>query len=63
MSALDTFDWFVSTAVKNPNDDLKKFIDSQRQYLLNLREEDEKQRFVQEFIREVNVLYRSKQKK
>lgn len=63
MSALDTFDWFVSTAVKNPHDDLKKFIDSQRQYLLNLREEDEKQRFVQEFIREVNVLYRSKQKK
>ncbi|MFQ5798681.1 MAG: hypothetical protein ACE5H0_08315 [Bacteroidota bacterium] len=63
MSAMDTFDWFVSTALKNPDEELKKFIDSQRQYLLTLREEDEKQRFVQEFMHEVNTLYRTKQKK
>lgn len=63
MSAMDTFDWFVSTALKNPDEELKKFIHSQRQYLLTLREEDEKQRFVQEFMHDVNTLYRTKQKK
>ncbi len=63
MSALNTFDWFVSTAVKLPDEDLKRFIESQRQYLLTLREEDEKQRFVQDFMHEVNVLYRGNQRR
>ncbi len=63
MSALDTFDWFVSMAVKNPDEELKKFIESQRQYLLALREEDERLRFVHDFMHEVNTLHRSKHRR
>ncbi len=63
MSALDTFDWFVSRAIEKPDEEMKAFMRSQREYLFELREEDERQRFVRGFIQELNARHRVKQKK
>lgn len=52
MAAIDTFDWLVSTGLKNPDDELTKFVVAQRTYLLTLRNEDERQRFVNELMLE-----------
>ncbi len=52
MAAIDTFDWLVSTGLKNPDDELTKFVAAQRACLLTLRNEDERQRFVNDLMQE-----------
>ena len=56
MAALDTFEWFVSTTIKNPDEETKRYILRQREYLFSLRSEDERQRFVDEVIQELREM-------
>ena len=51
MAAIDTFDWFISSGLTHPDDEIKKLIDEERAYLLSLRNEDERQRSVDDWIR------------
>jgi hypothetical protein len=53
MAAIDTFDWFVETAFSSLDEEMKQFIRNERALLLALRSEDERQRFVEEFIKDV----------
>lgn len=53
MSAIDTFDWYNEQTLKNMDERTRDFIKRQRRYLMGLRSEDEKKRFIFEYIREV----------
>ncbi len=53
MAAADTFDWFVSSLGKDRNENVGKYIRDSRKYLLTLRSEDERQRFVEQVIAEI----------
>ena len=53
MAAIDTFDWLVFTGLKNPDEEMTKFVVAQRAYLLTLRNEDERQRFVNGLMHEL----------
>jgi len=47
MSAIDTFEWFVTTQLPVADPGIGDFITGQRQYLYTIRSEDERQRFVE----------------
>ncbi|MBI1803715.1 MAG: hypothetical protein HY033_07135 [Ignavibacteriae bacterium] len=53
MAAADTFEHYISTMVKNSSPALRQYIGEQREYLLALRSEDERQRFVDDIIEEL----------
>ncbi len=53
MSALDTFEQFIVSHVPSTMTDLKHYLDEQRRYLLTLRSEDERQRVVEEIMKEM----------
>ncbi len=53
MSATETFDWYNGQALKNLDEKTRDFIKKQRRYLMSLRSEDERKRFVFQYIREV----------
>ena len=57
MAAIDTFDWFVSTGLTRQDDETKKLIDEQRAYLLSLRNEDERQRSVDEWMKQMREFF------
>ncbi|HLX13017.1 MAG TPA: hypothetical protein VKS81_09405 [Bacteroidota bacterium] len=48
MSAIDTFNWLIKDVFPEPDEPANNLIRSKRSYLLNLRSEDERQRFVNE---------------
>ena len=53
MAAIDTFEWYVSTQIKNPGAETRLRITEDRAYLLTLRSEDERQRFVDGVVEEM----------
>ncbi len=53
MSAFDTFENFVCAQVPSGMSDLKRYLDEQRRYLMTLRSEVERQRCVDEIIKEI----------
>lgn len=53
MSAVDTFDWYTEKVWSDLDEKNKDFIKKQRRYLMGLRSEDEKKRFVFQYIREM----------
>jgi hypothetical protein len=53
MSAIDTFEWYNLRAWKNPDDRVKEFIMRHRRLLMDLRSEDEKSRYVSQYMKEV----------
>jgi hypothetical protein len=53
MSAIDAFEWYNSQVWKNLDDKVKEFIMRHRRLLMGLRSEDEKQRYVFQYMREV----------
>ncbi|HUL42861.1 MAG TPA: hypothetical protein VLY03_00740 [Bacteroidota bacterium] len=59
MAALDTFDWFVGTMVKNPNPEVRRLIAEGREYLLTLRSEDERQRSVDAVLETLRTAVRT----
>jgi len=59
MAAVDTYEWYVSTSIKNRTPDLLRLIGEQRVYLFSLRSEDERQRFVDTAMEEIRQTERS----
>ena len=53
MPALDTFDWFKKEIWPKANDEVKKFLDERRDYLLQIRNENERRRLIEEIITEI----------
>jgi hypothetical protein len=53
MAAVDTFEWFIANSVPEPDPGMEKYIRQGREYLLTLRSEDERRRFVDNFLAEV----------
>ena len=53
MAASETFEWYVSSMVKDVSPTKQQRIREQREYLLTLRSEDERQRFVDQIIDEL----------
>jgi hypothetical protein len=53
MSAIDTFDWYNSRVWKTLDDKAKEFILRHRRILMHMRSEDEKKRYVFQYMREV----------
>ena len=61
MAAIESFNWFIQTNIPSPSDEVQQTIIRQRDYLLTLRNEDERQRYVEEAYHELReVLKRSK---
>jgi hypothetical protein len=55
MAAIDTFDWFIRT-IDHPATELKQYLSDQRSYLFSLRSEDERQRFVEQTMRDLKAM-------
>lgn len=53
MPALETFDWFKKEIWPKANDEVKKFLEERRDYLLRIRNENERRRLIEEIIGEV----------
>jgi len=62
MSAIDTFDWFARIGIKRTDEELQKYMLVQRAVLLRLRNEDEKHRFVENFMKEIRAMKAEKKK-
>ncbi len=62
MSAVDTFEWYLASAAKNASPEVQHYIAGRRQYLFALRSEDERQRFVNDFIVEISSMISAKEK-
>lgn len=60
MAARDTFEWLASLFWPNPDDDAKRFIHEQREYLLNIRNENERERFVQGLLLQLREMKKKK---
>jgi len=59
MSAVDTFEWYVSTQVPAAAPLVGEFVARQREFLYTIRSEDERQRFVDWVISELRRIVRS----
>jgi hypothetical protein len=53
MSAIDTFDWYNACAWEKLDEKTKDFIMRHRRLLMDLRSEDERKRFVFDYITDV----------
>lgn len=60
MPARDSFDWFKRQVWPVLDEEARKYLDAQRQYLLTLRNEDERRRFVAEVIARVKEMKKKK---
>ncbi|HCA79770.1 MAG TPA: hypothetical protein DEP53_08555 [Bacteroidetes bacterium] len=60
MAARETFEWLASQFWPNPDKDAKKFIHEKREYLLNIRNENERERYVQELHVQLRELKKKK---
>ena len=46
MPALETFDWFARQVFSSADDEVKKYLETQRDSLLKMRNEDERRRLI-----------------
>ena len=60
MPAIETFDWLKNELWPTAQNDLRLFLDEKRKYLLNIRNENERRRFVEEILSEVRSRLRPK---
>ena len=47
MASIETFDWVMSDMFPEPTPEIREYLKAQREYMLTLRSEDERQRFVE----------------
>jgi hypothetical protein len=50
MAAIDTFEWLVQQIWPNPDTETRRFLSEQRDYILKIRNEDERTRFIEELM-------------
>lgn len=60
MPALETFDWLKRELWPTAQNDLRLYLQEKRKYLLNIRNENERRRFVDEVLLEVRSRIRTK---
>ncbi|HEX9615639.1 MAG TPA: hypothetical protein VGA55_09025 [Bacteroidota bacterium] len=60
MPAIETFDWFRQHVWPQAGEELRRLLEQQRAYLMNIRNENERRRFVEEIMLEARTLIRSK---
>lgn len=60
MPAIETFDWLKKELWPTAQNDLRLFLEEKRKYLLNIRNENERRRFVDEILLEVRSRLGSK---
>jgi len=56
MAALETYDWFKKEVWTQVDDETRKFLEDRRHYLLNIRNENERQRFTHEVMNSVKKM-------
>ena len=52
MAAIDTFDWFAEKFFTTPDDQTKQFLREERRYLLSIRNENERLRYIETLMRQ-----------
>ncbi|GJQ20491.1 MAG: hypothetical protein HBSIN02_08460 [Bacteroidia bacterium] len=62
MPALETFDWFFREVQSRASEAVKKYLQEQRAYLLNIRNENERRRFLEEVMLEARSLMQEQNK-
>lgn len=55
MPALETFDWLRNELWPHAQNDLRRYLEEKRKYLLNIRNENERRRFIEEIMTEVRL--------
>lgn len=60
MAALYTFEWLVQQLWSNPDEETRRELDSKRDRLLKIRNENERLRFVEEIMREAREMKKRK---
>lgn len=53
MPAVDTFDWFKNQVWDQLTDEAQRALDGQRDYLLTIRNENERRRFIEDLMKDV----------
>jgi hypothetical protein len=53
MAAIDTFDWYTARVWNDLDEETREYVRRQRRYLLGLKCEDARKRFVSQFIKEM----------
>jgi len=53
MPALETFEWFKKQIWDQLSEDSRRGLDEQRDYLLAIRNENERRRFIEELMKDV----------
>lgn len=61
MPAIETFDWFKKQVWPSLDEETRKYLDAQRDYLLKLRNEDERRRFIEEVMSYIKEMKKRKQ--
>ncbi|MCX6142156.1 MAG: hypothetical protein NTZ35_02950 [Ignavibacteriales bacterium] len=60
MAALETFEWIVKQFVSNWDAESKRFIDLQRDYLLTIRNENERLRYLEVLVNQIRDVKKKK---
>ncbi len=60
MPALETYDWYLQQVWPQLDEEVRKYLKTQRRYLLTLRNEDERRRFVENVIKQVKEMLDNK---
>lgn len=60
MPAIETFDWFKKQVWDQLTDDARRSLDEQRDYMLTIRNENERRRFIDDLIKEVKMSIKRK---
>jgi hypothetical protein len=60
MPARETYDWYLQQVWPQLDDEVRKYLETQRRYMLTLRNEDERRRFVENVIKQVKEMLDNK---
>jgi len=53
MAAIDTFDWFAKKFYTTPDEETKLFLENERRYILSIRNENERLRYIDTLMHQV----------
>jgi hypothetical protein len=60
MATIDTFEWLVRQFWPNPDGEAKRFIADERDYLLKIRSEDERGRYLEDLVNHMREIKKKK---
>jgi len=53
MAAIETFDWFKHQVWDHLSEEARRGLEEQRDYLLTIRNENERRRFIEDLVKDV----------